>query len=639
MLNFLKKIEEKPIDTLVMRLFSSWCISSFGFLFAAGSRFSSMEAFTKFSIVQFAAVFAAVFAVITVAAVLTKKRFDRRLLAVTFCIYAFTVTMQSEGDFFLGVCFAALGVIMMIYLHKTEERKPKKPFTVKKRNVCIIASVGIFVLLCGTVGVLRYINIASPNYDFGIFCQMFYNMRESFSPVTTCERDGLLSHFAVHMSPIYYVLLPFYFVFPSPLTLQIGQTAVLASSVIPVYLLCRHYKLSDARTACMTAVTLFQPAMMSGTFYDLHENCFLFPLLLWVFWAFEREKYALLAVFGILTLCVKEDAAVYIVFFALFVILNRRKYLTGAAMLAAACAWFVVVTAYLAKHGDGVMTGRYGNYLSGYGTLFDVVKNVLVNPGYVFTQFFVDNNGEYGAKLIFFLQLFLPLAFLPFATKKVSRLLLLLPAVLMNFMTLYPYQYQIKFQYAYGSTAFLTFMMIMNLADLKPDAQKIFSRIALICSVALFVAVDVSPVRQYVSQYIETHADTAVMREALSAIPSDKSVCASAYLVPQLSKRSVLYEVYYHAPADGEVLDYIILDSRFTYESDLEKYEGFGYEVTRTVTGQDGSVLLTFMEPAAKTDADKTESEAAAEGESESTGAEAHENGGDENAPQAEADG
>lgn len=637
MLKFLKKLEEKPIDTLVLRLFTTWCFTALGFLIAAEDVFSSIKAFSGYSIIHFAITFAVVFGIITLISVLKKKSYDRKLLPVSFALYAFSVTMQSQGNFFVGMCFAAMAIIMLLYYYKTSGLHLKKPFTTKKRNIYIIAAVAVFVLVCGSVGVFRYVDFLAPNYDFGIFCQMFHNMRESFSPVTTCERDKLLSHFAVHMSPIYYLLLPFYFVFPSPVTLQIGQTAVLASAAAPVYLLCRHYKLSDIKTACVVAVTLFQPAVMSGTFYDLHENCFLFPLLLWVFWAFEREKYAFLAVFTLLTLCVKEDAAIYIVFFAIFVILNRKKYLTGAAMTVVAVVWFVAVTAYLAKYGDGVMTNRYGNYLSGEGTLFDVVKNVLVNPAYVFTQLFTDDKGEYGPKLLFFLQMGAPLAFLPFVTKKVSRLLLLLPVVLINFMTVYPYQYQINFQYSFGSAAFLTFLMIMNLADLKPNAQKLFSCIALICSATLFITVGVSAVRKYVSQYVNFGGDTVVMREALADIPSDKSVCSSTYLMPHLSKRSVLYEVYYHVPADGEVLDYIILDSRFDCSKDIEKYEKLGYAVTRTVTGSDGNKLITFMEPTEKADkVSAAEAETAVNDGSQSSG---HpENGGLASARQEGAD-
>lgn len=47
--------------------------------------------------------------------------------------------------------------------------------------------------------------------------------------MTTCERDRVLSHFAVHVSPIYYLFLPFYALFPLPVTLEVLQALLLAS--------------------------------------------------------------------------------------------------------------------------------------------------------------------------------------------------------------------------------------------------------------------------------------------------------------------------------------------------------------------------------------------------------------------------
>ena len=81
--------------------------------------------------------------------------------------------------------------------------------------------------------VYRVLTYRAPTFDFGIFSQMFHQMRTTGLPVTTVERDGPLSHFAVHVSPIYYLLLPFYCIYPKPVTLQVLQAAVLASAVIP----------------------------------------------------------------------------------------------------------------------------------------------------------------------------------------------------------------------------------------------------------------------------------------------------------------------------------------------------------------------------------------------------------------------
>lgn len=77
-----------------------------------------------------------------------------------------------------------------------------------------------FVSLWTGCRVLAY---RAPTYDFGIFSQMFHQMRTTGLPVTTVERDGALSHFAVHVSPIYYLLLPFYWICPRPVTLQVLQ--------------------------------------------------------------------------------------------------------------------------------------------------------------------------------------------------------------------------------------------------------------------------------------------------------------------------------------------------------------------------------------------------------------------------------
>ena len=58
--------------------------------------------------------------------------------------------------------------------------------------------------------------------------------------------------------------------------------------VIPVILLCRHMKLSGKATVLVSFIYSFYPALTMGCAYDLHENCFLAPLLLWLFYFFEK---------------------------------------------------------------------------------------------------------------------------------------------------------------------------------------------------------------------------------------------------------------------------------------------------------------------------------------------------------------
>ena len=600
---FTEKIESASVDGIIMRLFATWCLTSFLLLVGSAGTYYDLSNYESVSIIVFAVVFVIVFAVLSLIK-LKKKKTDIVMLPVSFLIYSLAVIMQSSGkpDMYVALLFSVLAIIMILYYEKNGMLGFKKDFSTKKRNTLLIIAVAFFIVIVGAVGLCRYLGYVAPNYDFGIFAQMFYNMKKSFTPVTTVERDKLLSHFAIHISPIYYVLLPLYFIFPSPATLQISQTLILASAAVPAYLIARKYELSNTRCVAVVVMTLFQPIVSCGTLYDLHENCFLFPLLLWVFWAFEREKYALLAVFTLLTLAVKEDAAVYIIFFGIFVILNRRKYLSGLSLILAAGAWFGIATYLLTKYGNGVMSSRYDNYItSSDGGLIEVVKNILVDPAYVFTQVFKDEHGEYGKKIQFLVQLLVPTVLLPFATKKVSRLTLLLPSFLLSFMTVYVYQYDIRFQYAFGSAAFITYLAVMNLAELKPSTQRVMSAAAVVCSLFMFMGLFYPEFISYVGQYSVTKEDVQIIDEVLESIPEDSSVCASTYLIPKLSEREELYEIYYHTPRDGEVLDYIVLDTRFDYSTYLEKYEALGYEVTHIGQNSDGDNVITVLQPTAKT--------------------------------------
>ena len=299
-----------------------------------------------------------------------------------------------------------------------------------------------------------------------------------------------------------------------------------------------------------------------------------------------------------LTLTVKEDAAVYLIFFAIYVILSRKKYGLGALIILGAGLYFALALYLLQTFGDGVMEGRYSNYIAGDGGLLEAVKNVLADPGYAFTQILVDKEGEYGAKLLFLLQMFAPLAFLPFCIKKVSRLLLLLPMLLLNLLTVYPYQYDVSYQYSFGVTAFVFYLCVLNLSELTPDFGKRFLCTALACGTLCFFVGPVKNFVKYNTMYFYDAEEVSLIRETISSIPKDASVAASAYYTCHLAKRDTLYEVYYHEPKEGEKLDYVLLDMRFDYDRFVPQYEKRGYKVTKSVKTKEGKEILVMMEPA-----------------------------------------
>ena len=425
------------------------------------------------------------------------------------------------------------------------------------------------ILFVGGLCCLYYRNYYTQTYDFGIFSQMFYYMRETGKCLTTCERDGLLSHFAVHFSPIYYLLLPFYFLIPTPETLLVLQAIIAASGVIPLFFLCRRFAFSRRATLAFAAIYLLYPAFLEPNFYYLHENCFLAPIILWLCYFFLGERVWPILATSVLLIMVKEDATVYLAVIALYFLLTGKRKWTALGVLVLAVSSFVLITQLMGSFGEGVMSdSRYGDYIYDGGGLLTVIKACLQNPAYAVRQILRQE------KLIFILQMLAPLAFLPLASRTPARLVLLIPLLLVNLMTSYVYQYNIGFQYVYGSGALLFFLAIVNAHELDRHRARVIL-CALLCSVLVFSGGAAHRIG-FINQHNLTEDMRLEMNTALSMIPEDASVAASTFLVANLSERDVIYEL--ESTKHAKECEYIVIDLRFESSVKPSRYENSSYE-------------------------------------------------------------
>lgn len=513
--------------------------------------------------------------------------------ASTVCVASWLLSYRRTGtNPLVMLAILAVYLLFVFYFLRVNEDLVDRWHPGRRTTVIIAALCGVACCtVIATVTCLRYKTFNAPNYDFGLFCNMFHYMRETGLPLSTSERDGLLSHFAVHISPIYYVLLPFYYVFPSPLTLQIGQAVVLASGVIPVVLLARQLKLSGKMTAVFTFLYAFFPAITTGCYFDIHENCFLAPLLLWVFYFFEKEKYLPMYLMSVAVLLVKEDAAVYLVVFALYLLLGRKKYIHGTALGIGALGYFVLALYLLNMYGQGAMVTRFDNLIfNPEDGLIGAIKTVLFNPGYLLTQLFTTADSTWD-KILYLLQMLLPLGFLPFCTKKPSRWLLLTP-ILLNLVTYYSYQYNIGMQYQFGITAFLVYAAMQNAGEMKGPAKRHLTVIALVACAGIYAFTALPNFAGYIQNW-NNYKDTYRQMDAiLDELPEDASLSVSTFLLAHVADREVVYEVYYHN--DKPDVDYVVLDTRFGVDAAMRRqiraYERNGYEIVAEYDG-----MITIM--------------------------------------------
>lgn len=476
---------------------------------------------------------------------------ERWFIVGAFCALMIGVLISSFTPALLITCLliSAVLVIYAVLGWNGQKETTLQPEKSGKGSIWIVLGLGlIFAVFVSVWLVCRVLSFSTPAFDFGIFAQMFHYMRKTGIPWTTVEREGLLSHFAVHVSPIYYLMLPFYWIIPHPATLQVLQAVVLASSVIPLWLIAKHHGLPDWQSILLCAVLLLFPALAGGTSYDLHENCFLTPLILWMFYGIDKKNTLVTFIAAFLTLMVKEDAAVYVAVIALWMVLdgalhydrkNTGKLWTGAALLVLSLGYFLGITAYLAHSGDGVMTYRYDNLMyDGSGSLISVVKSVILNPMKAVYECIDTEKHQF-----IFLTL-APLLGLPLITRRFERYILLIPYLLINLMTDYQYQYSIFFQYTFGSTAFLIYLTLINLKDLKIS----WVRLAALCTAVVialgcFITQVYPKASSYPKKVLRHHERYEQMREVLDSIPEDASVAAHTFYATYLSQRYIMYDI------------------------------------------------------------------------------------------------
>ena len=526
------------------------------------------------------------------------------------CVGKSSTNASARAYTALVFCLLTLAVVAICanFMKKREIEIPRKD--ISSRLSFIIACSAFLLFSAFYVYLLwaRTEMLCSPCFDMGIFAQMYDNMKEGLLPITTCERGESLSHFAVHFSPALYLLLPFCYILEITDMLVLAQILLVFSGVFPLWLICKRVGLSNVRSALVSVLFLIYPAMSSGAFYDFHENALLAPLILWTLYFIHAEKWIPTFIFTLGVLTVKEDAAIYVAFIALYLFFAKKKYLQGASMLALTVGYFLFASHMLLQGGQGLMLGgRYYNIIGYDGEFLDLIRVAIVDPALYAAESMTAE------KLLYAANMLLPLCFLPLATKKPSRWLLVAPLFVINLISDYQYQYDLGFQYSFGSGALLVYLAAINLADIykAPEdnadtaKKKLLRGIsAAMLVLALFSSIFLIsariPSQSYYARLYNSDAreDVEAAREVLDRIDRSKSVAAtSMYLTPLYD----VDELYHLSNGTGQVFDdegnikvytdIAVIDLR-DYISDKSnaelwkwRYTQAGYEVTEHIEG------------------------------------------------------
>lgn len=280
-------------------------------------------------------------------------------LLVSGLLYSLLLVGTLSGDLFFNIGVGA--VLVLIAKYVTAQNRLGLEGVAFSWKTSLYVTAVVFCLFCLFVSfctVAKYKAFAQGTFDFGIFCQMFEQMAKTGLPYTTVERSQYLSHFAVHFSPIFYLLLPGYLLFRSPIYLLCAQAVIVGLGMFPLRRICRILGMSPLCATGAAVIYALYPTMANGCFYDFHENKFLSVLLLYMVSFILEKKRVPTAVFALLVLCVKEDAFIYVVAVALWMLLSGRDRRFAVGMIAASLVWFIFACAMIRlSAGRSCLTG------------------------------------------------------------------------------------------------------------------------------------------------------------------------------------------------------------------------------------------------------------------------------------------
>lgn len=496
-----------------------------------------------------------------------------------------------------SVIFATIlsGAVLLL-IHNS----PIKQYLERYRKLLtyvILSLATLYVVYLSVVFVYKVKTFDGSTFDIGLFSQMFHRMSTDLSAITTLERDRVLSHFAVHISPIFYLMLPFYKFFPHVETLEVLQLWVVFSAVIPLRLLLSKLSLSKLANILTVLWFVLLPVLTTAGGYHLHENCFLVPLIFWVFYFIVNEKKWGILVSTILLLLVKEDAFIYVISIGMYFLSQKRFNLTSKTKqwlilteFLLPLLYFTLALLILSTFGEGGMVSRFDAFLlKDENGILAVFKNLVLHPSFAISHLFMAK------KLGYLFLMLAPMCFLPLLQRNWSTYFLALPLVVINLLPDWPYQYDIGFQYSYGSGALLFIMTLLALEDLK--LHKYINEkmvISFIFVGMIFSGTILHRLTQSwsfnIGYYQQNKEKFEAIKYGLEILPEDASIVTEGGYTPALRKHRALYDIFYHNQRKADPsIDYVVIPreqkgKNDVYDPLITSYETLGYKESKYAT-------------------------------------------------------
>jgi len=416
--------------------------------------------------------------------------------------------------------------------------RPYPPPARAPARVVAIAVAG-YVVAMGFIVVTRHWMLRTHALDLGQYVQTVWAIAHGHGATFTLIPEYVttvkMHAWGDHFSPILYTLVPFIRLVPDTTVALLFQTVVLALGAFAVYRYAQG-RVPPTAAAALAVVYLLNPSLQGINLRDIHPAAFVIPLIIAAAVAHDARRFGWCALAVILAAACREDAAVAVVGFGIWLALARRRRVAGPLVAVAAVALLLldlqVIMPYFRGGAEYHHLYRYTHLGS---SLTEILVSVAVRPwrwlGVLLT----------GPKLVYMLALLAPLGFLPLLAPRV--LAAALPGLAMNLLSVDPILINHRSQYQSFVLPFLALAAVEGYAVLRARAGEWSRAPAIALGVAVCRALILAS-RTFNDLSVQKWRPGEEQRAAhrlLARIPKASGVSANERLVPHLVLREHVF--------------------------------------------------------------------------------------------------
>lgn len=341
----------------------------------------------------------------------------------------------------LTACTACAAYTLLLYWTFPKYVRFRRPGSGRYCRNILLLCCSFYFLWTSYYTIIKHYKFLTNGFDLAIFHNAILNASRGTLFQVWCADK--LSFFTMHFEPVLSLIVPFYLISPRVETLLIFQAAALALAAVPLYAFAE-LKLHSARLALVIAVVyLIHPGLHVAQFYDFHEISFLPILFFSMFYFHEKRQLTLFFLATLLCLGIKEDFGIYLFFVFIFLGLTDgwKRHILWGLLLCVGYAWFANWSIRMMGGDPRRLFPAYYYDLqtSPNDGVVAMLLNAVTHPRRTLALILIKD------KLLYLIQLFLPLAFLPLFRVK-NLVLFLFPSAL-TLLASSPALYSFNFQY------------------------------------------------------------------------------------------------------------------------------------------------------------------------------------------------